>query len=88
MLEPAQHIGRILSGGDASAYREHMLHFDNQVVKDQQVSAEKKQDLIKQLITKVTEANGAIETGNNQNGMSFSEHEKRGSEMSRSEIRS
>lgn len=68
MLEPAQHIGRILSAGDQAVYREFMLHFDNQVVKDQELSAEKKQELIRELITKVTDANGAIEVGKEQNG--------------------
>lgn len=45
-----------------------MLHFDNQVVKDQELSAEKKQELVRELITKVTDANGAIEVGKEQNG--------------------
>lgn len=45
-----------------------MLHFDNQVAKDQELPAEKKQELIRQLITKVTDANGAIEVGKEQNG--------------------
>ena len=45
-----------------------MLHFDNQVVKDQELSAEKKQELIRELITKVQDANGAIEVGKEQNG--------------------
>lgn len=62
------HINRILSGGDVAVYRDLMIHFDNQVAKDQELPAEKKQDLIRELITKVTDANGAIEVGNTQNG--------------------
>jgi hypothetical protein len=64
------HINRILSGGDVAVYRDLMIHFDNQVAKDQELPAEKKQDLIRELITKVTDANGAIEVGNTQNGAS------------------
>lgn len=63
------HVSRAVTAGDQGAYREFMTHFDNsvKVAEGEELSAEKKQDVIRDLVTRVTEGQGSLE-GAKDNG--------------------
>jgi hypothetical protein len=69
------HVSRSVTGGDQGAYREFMTHFDNsvKVAEGEELSSEKRQDVIRDLITRVTEGQGSLD-GAKENGMSLGWH--------------
>lgn len=71
MLDIAVHLGRIVSAGDRSVLNEFMAPFDSatNAAQGEELSEEKKQDVIRMLVSKVTDANGGLEA-QKENGVS------------------
>jgi len=64
------HISRTITS-DQAAYRDFMTHFDTAatVKEGEEVSAEKKQEIVRELVKKVSEGQGCL-TGSKETGES------------------
>ena len=70
VIETAMHVSRSVAT-DQAAYRDFMTHFDTASLsgEGEQLSAEKKQEIIRDLVTRVTEGQGCLQ-GNKETGAS------------------
>lgn len=69
-MESAMHVSRSTTAGDQEALRNFRSHFENAVKSEEgeELSSEKKQEVIKDLVNKVVEGQGSLE-GVKENGM-------------------
>lgn len=69
MLDIAVHLGRIASNGDRSLLNEFMAPFDSatSAAQGQELTEEKKQDVVRMLVSKITNAEGGLD-GQKENG--------------------
>jgi len=72
VIETAMHVSRSVTS-DQAAYREFMTHFDTAatVKEGEEISAERKQEIVRELVKKVTEGQGCLQ-GNKETGGFFS----------------
>jgi hypothetical protein len=77
VIETAMHISRSVAT-DQTEYRDFMTHFDTASIsgEGEQLSAEKKQEIIRDLVTRVTEGQGCLQ-GAKETGAFWHEGHKR-----------